>query len=217
MVTPRRASEAMFSRWMAFSGVSRGTSTSGRLSLKHTSAARRSKLSDRPCAMAATVAMLHGTTTIPRVGNVPLAMGAFKSPGCIVSKVPVVAPAFQILAERLVHLLLPHHATRRGSGSNNRYVHREKLVYSGPGEYSATGPGDPHHYRTSILLRQAKPPRKTLWLSYINTAISVAPNTAVETYALILKNAIPRCEAFLGETKRCLYTSNAAATPHPTK
>ena len=70
----------MFSRWMALTGVSLGTSTSGLFSFKQTSAALRIRLSERPWAMAATVAMLQGTIAIPRVGNVPLEMGALNSP-----------------------------------------------------------------------------------------------------------------------------------------
>ena len=57
-----------------------GHNDEGRLSLRQTSAARRSRLSARPPAIAAAVAMLHGTTVMPRVAKVPLAMGAFNSP-----------------------------------------------------------------------------------------------------------------------------------------
>ncbi len=70
----------MFSRWMAFNGVSLGIITSGRFSLRVTSAARLTRLSARPFETAATVVILHGTITIPRVANVPLAIGAFSSP-----------------------------------------------------------------------------------------------------------------------------------------
>ena len=48
MTAPARASRSMFSRWMADSGVSRGTSTSLRASLSMTSAARSIRLSASP-------------------------------------------------------------------------------------------------------------------------------------------------------------------------
>ena len=79
MVTPSFASDAMFVRCIAFKGVSRGTRTRDLRSLRHTSAERRIRLSARPWAMAAVVAMLHGTTAIPSVGKVPLATGAVRS------------------------------------------------------------------------------------------------------------------------------------------
>ena len=50
--------------------------TRGLRSFSVTSAARRSRLSARPAAMAATVAMLQGATIMPAVLSVPLAMGA---------------------------------------------------------------------------------------------------------------------------------------------
>ena len=76
IVAPRVASLVRFSRCMTLSGDSRGMTTSGLRSLIVTSAARRIRLSASPCDTAATVAMLHGASAMPFVGNVPLAIGA---------------------------------------------------------------------------------------------------------------------------------------------
>ena len=64
MVTPSRASFSMFSRWIAEKGLSRGTRMSWPRSLITTSAARSSRLSEVPLAMAETVPMEQGQTTI---------------------------------------------------------------------------------------------------------------------------------------------------------
>jgi len=72
----RAASVCRLRRWMGESGVSRAASTSGRFSFTHTSAARSSKLSANPQAIPATLFMLQGTTSMPSVRNVPLAMAA---------------------------------------------------------------------------------------------------------------------------------------------
>ncbi len=69
----------MFSRWTRLSGVSRGTRISLRRSFRWTSAARVIRFVVIPCATEASVLMLHGATTIPAVGNEPLAMPAEKS------------------------------------------------------------------------------------------------------------------------------------------
>ncbi|MNW04513.1 hypothetical protein D3C71_2006130 [compost metagenome] len=74
--TPSRDSFSIFSKWMACSGVSRGTSTSGRPSLSITSAARVMRLSDEPFATAESVPMEHGMMIMPCVRNEPLAIEA---------------------------------------------------------------------------------------------------------------------------------------------
>ena len=80
----------MFSRWMAESGVSRGTRISLRASLSMTSAARSIRLSASPAAIAASVPMVQGQTTMASAGLEPDATGANHSsrpkacnwPGC---------------------------------------------------------------------------------------------------------------------------------------
>ncbi len=69
----------MLSRWIADSGVSRGTRTSGRRSFSITSAARSIRLSASPCAIAPSVPMLHGHTAIASAGLEPDAIGAIQS------------------------------------------------------------------------------------------------------------------------------------------
>ena len=69
----------MFSRWIAESGVSRGTSTSGRPSFSITSAARSIRWSARPCAIAASAPIEQGHTTIASAGDEPDAIGAIQS------------------------------------------------------------------------------------------------------------------------------------------
>ena len=69
----------MLRRWIALSGVSRGTSTSGRRSLSITSAARSIKLSARPAASAPAVPMLQGQIAIASAGFDPEAMGESQS------------------------------------------------------------------------------------------------------------------------------------------
>lgn len=76
----------MFSRWISLNGVSRGTRTSGRRSLSVTSAARVIRLSAKPCRIAASVFMLHGTTTMPDTGYDPDETVAPNSPNrCVTS------------------------------------------------------------------------------------------------------------------------------------
>ena len=60
-------------------GVSRGTMISVRRSLSMTSAARSTRLRDRPCAMPASVFIEHGTTTIASQSWLPLAIFAPRS------------------------------------------------------------------------------------------------------------------------------------------
>ena len=50
----------MFRRWMLESGVSRTARTSGRRSLRVTSAARPTRLCEKPVAIAASVFTVHG-------------------------------------------------------------------------------------------------------------------------------------------------------------
>ena len=69
----------MFRRWMAESGVSRTARTSGRRSLRVTSAARETRLCEKPVAMAASVFTVQGAITIPRVRNDPLDTAAARS------------------------------------------------------------------------------------------------------------------------------------------
>jgi hypothetical protein len=69
----------MFSRWITESGDSRTTKTSLRPSAIVTSAARTIRFSKCPLAIAASVFMLHGATSIPSVANEPWAIGAARS------------------------------------------------------------------------------------------------------------------------------------------
>ena len=61
----------MFSRWIALSGVSRGTRISVRRSLSATSAARSTSERDVPTAIAESVPIEHGQITIPAVRAEP--------------------------------------------------------------------------------------------------------------------------------------------------
>ena len=79
MLTPNRASLSMFSRWIAENGVSRGTITRSPRSLMTTSAARSSRFSLAPVAIADSVAMLAGQTTMRRGAPEPLASGEVHS------------------------------------------------------------------------------------------------------------------------------------------
>jgi len=79
MIAPARLSASMFSRWIVESGVSRGTSTSGRRSFSITSAARSIRLSARPCAIAPSVPTVHGQIAIASAGFEPDAIGAIQS------------------------------------------------------------------------------------------------------------------------------------------
>ncbi len=63
------------------SGVSRGISTSRRRSFSTTSAARCTRWSPFPVAIAASVRTLHGAISIPSVKNDPLQIAAPMSPG----------------------------------------------------------------------------------------------------------------------------------------
>ena len=80
ILVPKPSRVARLERWIPFNGLSLGTITNGRLSLRQTSADLRIRLSDIPLTIAETVAILPGTITIPRPGKVPLAIGACKSP-----------------------------------------------------------------------------------------------------------------------------------------
>ena len=79
IAAPARASFSMFSRWIAESGVSRGTSTSGRRSFSITSAARSIRLSARPPAIAPSVPIVHGQIAIASAALEPEATGAIQS------------------------------------------------------------------------------------------------------------------------------------------
>ncbi len=76
MTTPMRASFSMFSRCISLRGASRTASTSRRRSFRTTSAARWTRWSPRPVAIAASDFTLHGATIIPIVWNEPLEMAA---------------------------------------------------------------------------------------------------------------------------------------------
>jgi hypothetical protein len=67
----------MFLRWMAESGVSRGTRTSFLFSLIMTSAARSIRFDAKPFAMAASVFMEQGITAMASTLSDPLAMVAY--------------------------------------------------------------------------------------------------------------------------------------------
>jgi hypothetical protein len=71
----------MLRRWARLNGVSRTISTRRRRSFSVTSAARVSRLSPKPCAMAASVFIEHGATTMAAVSKLPLATQAPTSPG----------------------------------------------------------------------------------------------------------------------------------------
>ena len=70
----------MFSRWIALSGVSRGTRISRRRSLSATSAARSTSERDEPAAIADSVPIEHGQITIPPLSADPDAGAAPRSP-----------------------------------------------------------------------------------------------------------------------------------------
>src|SRR4051812_3633733 len=70
----------MLRRWARLNGVSRTISTRRRRSLSMTSAARVSRLSPKPCAIAASDFIVHGATTIACAPKLPLAMQAPMSP-----------------------------------------------------------------------------------------------------------------------------------------
>ena len=74
MMPPISVTAVMLRRWARFSGVSRVSSTSRRRSFSTTSAARLIRLSDSPMAMAASVRIEQGATTIPSVAKEPDAM-----------------------------------------------------------------------------------------------------------------------------------------------
>jgi hypothetical protein len=74
MMAPASVALTILRRWIRLRGDSRTISTSRRRSLSTTSAARVIRLSDRPCAMAASARMEHGATTMPLQGKEPLAM-----------------------------------------------------------------------------------------------------------------------------------------------
>src|SRR5471032_3108913 len=70
----------MLRRWARLNGVSRTISTRRRRSLSMTSAARVSRLSPKPCAIAASDFIVQGATTIACAAKLPLAMQAPMSP-----------------------------------------------------------------------------------------------------------------------------------------
>ena len=74
MMPPISVTAVMLRRWARFSGVSRVSSTRRRRSFSTTSAARLIRLSDSPMAMAASVRIEQGATTIPSVAKEPDAM-----------------------------------------------------------------------------------------------------------------------------------------------
>ncbi|MNO61405.1 hypothetical protein D3C76_520520 [compost metagenome] len=69
----------MFSRWMLENGASRGTRISWRRSFRATSAARSIRLLQAPLAMAESVPVEQGTTTIAEGAPEPEATGAIQS------------------------------------------------------------------------------------------------------------------------------------------
>lgn len=66
-------------RWMELSGVSRGTTTTLRPPLIHTSAARWMRFREMPPAIEAMLLRLHCTTIIPSVRKEPLEIEAAMS------------------------------------------------------------------------------------------------------------------------------------------
>src|SRR3989442_1578806 len=78
-MAPARVARAMLSMCTRLTGVSRKARTRGRRSFSVTSAARCSRLEDVPLAIAARVPPLHGTTTMPSVGQEPLLTAAAMS------------------------------------------------------------------------------------------------------------------------------------------
>lgn len=81
IVPPARVTVSMLRMWMRLNGVSRGTTTSLRRSLRHTSTARVSRSVTVPVAMVAKVFIEHGTTAMPMVRNDPDEIAAPKSSG----------------------------------------------------------------------------------------------------------------------------------------
>src|SRR5690606_41622804 len=79
MVTPRLDSLCMFSRWMLERGLSRGTRISWRRSLRATSAARSIRLLLAPQAIADSVPVLQGQTTMAEGAPEPEATGLVQS------------------------------------------------------------------------------------------------------------------------------------------
>ena len=75
-MAPISVTVLMLRRCARLSGASRATSTRRRRSFSITSAARVSRLSPKPCAMAASVRMEQGATTMALQRNEPLAMEA---------------------------------------------------------------------------------------------------------------------------------------------
>ena len=83
---PISVTRRILSKWARLSGVSRTINTSRRRSLSVTSAARVSRLSLAAWAIAESVRMEQGATSIPAVRNEPLAMPAARLPiGCTTS------------------------------------------------------------------------------------------------------------------------------------
>ena len=78
---PASASSSSRRRWICVSGVSRGTTTRGRLSLSATSPTRWMSVRVVPRAMCAAVAIEHGQMTAASGKLLPLAGGAARSSG----------------------------------------------------------------------------------------------------------------------------------------
>ena len=80
-MAPISVAAVMLRRWARLNGVSRTISSSLRRSLSVTSAARVSRLSEKPCATEASVFIEQGATTMAEVPKLPLARQAPMSPG----------------------------------------------------------------------------------------------------------------------------------------
>ena len=80
-MAPISVAAVMLRRWARLNGVSRTINTRRRRSFNVTSAARVSRLSPNPCAMAASDFIEQGATTIAAASKLPLAMHAPMSPG----------------------------------------------------------------------------------------------------------------------------------------
>ena len=78
---PISVTAVMLRRCARLNGVSRTIRIRRRRSLSVTSAARVSRLSPKPCAIAASVFIVQGAITIAAVSKLPLAMQAPISPG----------------------------------------------------------------------------------------------------------------------------------------
>ncbi len=79
-MAPYSVTVAMLRMWPRCKGVSRVISTSRRRSFSTTSAARVSRVSVTPLAMAPSVRIEQGATIMPSVRNEPLAIAAPTAP-----------------------------------------------------------------------------------------------------------------------------------------